>query len=265
MASTILVVNSVLNPINTVYGTPSASQTAFFSGTEIADQITITAPLNFEVSLDNVTFTDSVNKVGVGTITSTPVYIRAKATAPAGTYTGNIVFTSTGATTVNKAIPESIVSKAVLTLTPDNKSRTQGAPNPAFTFVATGYQNSETVSVLTKQPVIASIANDVSPVGTYPIDANGAEALNYTFVYVDGVLTVTAIAKPSISALVATVDEDVQYSVLKSYGVLSETIDDNYLDKRYIYKYTVGADTATFIVITKQGNATIVLVDTKFA
>src|SRR5207248_702537 len=83
------------------------------------------------------------------------------------------------------------VSKATLTVTADNQSRTYGAANPAFTSQISGFKNGETASVLTTQPACASSATASSPVGTYAITRSGGAATNYTFSYVNGTLTIT--------------------------------------------------------------------------
>ena len=44
--------------------------------------------------------------------------------------------------------------------------------------------------MLTKQPVVECDATETSPAGDYEIRVSGAEAQNYVFEYVSGVLTV---------------------------------------------------------------------------
>jgi MBG domain-containing protein len=82
------------------------------------------------------------------------------------------------------------ITKAILTVTADNKTKLLNAPNPAFTFVITGFKNGETASVLTTQPTCTSTAVTSSPVGSYPITCSGASATNYDFTYVSGTLKV---------------------------------------------------------------------------
>jgi hypothetical protein len=71
--------------------------------------ITITAPTNFEVSLDNIAFaaTQSVayGSVTAGVLATTPVYVRLKAGLPITSYgPGNLTFAGGGATTQNVSI-----------------------------------------------------------------------------------------------------------------------------------------------------------------
>jgi hypothetical protein len=85
-----------------------------------------------------------------------------------------------------------ICPKATLTVTAADKSITAGATTPAFTYVITGYKNSQTSSVVTGSPVFQSLASDLSA-GTYPIIINQGTltATNYEFQLIDGTLTVS--------------------------------------------------------------------------
>ena len=95
-----------LNAFTTITGTASASQNFSSSGANLTGNITVTAPANFEVSLNNSTFFPSVSI----TAAVTPVYIRVKATAPAGLYTDVIVLLSNGAANKQVAISATVLS-----------------------------------------------------------------------------------------------------------------------------------------------------------
>ncbi|RYZ24535.1 MAG: T9SS type A sorting domain-containing protein [Chitinophagaceae bacterium] len=84
-----------------------------------------------------------------------------------------------------------VVNKAPLTIKADDLTRPVGDPNPALTATFTGFVNSESASVLTTQPVLATTATVSSPVGTYPINVSGAAATNYDIAFVSGTLTVS--------------------------------------------------------------------------
>ncbi|MBL7872716.1 MAG: gliding motility-associated C-terminal domain-containing protein, partial [Cyclobacteriaceae bacterium] len=90
------------------------------------------------------------------------------------------------------------VTKAMLTVTANNQSRTYGAANPALTISYSGFVNSENTSVLNTAPAAATAAIGTTPVGTYPITVSGGVATNYDFTYVSGTLTVT---KASVTAI----------------------------------------------------------------
>jgi len=84
----------------------------------------------------------------------------------------------------------STVTPAPLIITADDKERTLNKPNPVFTASYKGFVNNETAAQLTNLPIYTTTATIASPEGKYPITASGAVDTNYTFTYVDGVLTV---------------------------------------------------------------------------
>ncbi|MEO8948322.1 MAG: MBG domain-containing protein [Mucilaginibacter sp.] len=274
-----------LQPLTTVYGTPSSPTTFTVSGSNLTAGILVTAPAGFEVSADKLTYSNTVTIGGAGTvtITSAPVYIRLKQTTFVGSYTGNIGIKSAGAADINQTMPTStvtpapllitandvtkvygnlltggsgstaftasglqngetagtvtiaygtgagaaanagvyngsvtpsnaiggtftannytptyqagniIVTPAQLTVTADDKSKFYGDANPVFTVTYTGFVNSDGVSQLTTPPVATTTATQASVVGQYPITVNGGVAVNYTFTYVAGVLTISPV------------------------------------------------------------------------
>jgi hypothetical protein len=79
----------------------SASQTINISGLNLRSNITVSpATTNFEVSLSELTgYGTSVTiSSGIGTVASTPIYVRVKSGATAGAISESIIFTSTDAT-----------------------------------------------------------------------------------------------------------------------------------------------------------------------
>lgn len=88
-------------------GTPSASQTYTVSGTNLTGNLVITPPSNYEVSVNNTTWSTNAVPLNIvpvsGTVATTTVYIRLNAPV-AGAYSGNIVNSSTGAASINVAV-----------------------------------------------------------------------------------------------------------------------------------------------------------------
>ena len=93
------------------------------------------------------------------------------------------------------------IQKAQLTATVGNYSREEGDENPVFEISYEGFRNGDTPDVFTVAPVAATEAGADSPAGDYPIVITGGEAQSYDFVYVNGVLTVTA--RSGIQSVVA--------------------------------------------------------------
>lgn len=85
-------------------GTASAAQTVTISGANLISNVTVTAPTGWEVSVDNSTYAVGLT-IGVsgGVIPSQPltVYMRIAAATVAGSYSGNLSFAATNATTIN--------------------------------------------------------------------------------------------------------------------------------------------------------------------
>ena len=78
-----------------------------------------------------------------------------------------------------------------VTATAKSYNRFCGQPNPTFEATYRTFRNKETADeVLTKEPVFECDATENSPAGEYEIRISGAEAQNYIFNYVSGILTV---------------------------------------------------------------------------
>jgi len=91
------------------------------------------------------------------------------------------------------------VTKAALTLTADNKSRTTAQANPTLTYTPTGLVNDDTAATaFTGAPELSTTATEASTPGVYPISisAGTVSSSNYLVSYVPGTLAVTAVAPP---------------------------------------------------------------------
>ena len=115
----------------------------------------------------------------------------ASTTSPVGTYDITIGEVSDNNYTLQYQTGTLTVTKAPLTVRPDDKSKVYGAQNPALTLSYSGFKNNETKSVMLNEPTLSTTAKVMSDVGTYPIVAEGGEARNYQLVYEEGVLTIT--------------------------------------------------------------------------
>jgi hypothetical protein len=103
----------------------------------------------------------------------------------------SVSFTPTDTTDYTTATQSVLIDvlPAPLTITADNKIKSEGAPLPTFTFTYTGLVNGDS---LTTPPSLATTAMAASAPGTYPITLAGAAAgSNYTITLVSGTLTIT--------------------------------------------------------------------------
>lgn len=116
----------------------------------------------------------------------------ATATTPVGEYPIQVMAGSI-TTTGLLCIPGTLtIDKAAITVKAKSYSRQVGEANPEFEVTYSGFRNRETAEVLTKLATATCEATPDSPAGDYDIVPSGAEAENYEFTYVPGVLTVQA-------------------------------------------------------------------------
>ena len=107
----------------------------------------------------------------------------------------SVTFLPTDTTTYasSSAIVSLNVQQAPLTITANNQSTAYGAALPALSVSYSGFVNGDTSANLTTQPAVTTTATAGSPVGGYPITANGAADANYIINSLPGTLTVTPV------------------------------------------------------------------------
>src|SRR5207247_1761865 len=169
-------------------------------------------------------------------------------TATAASAVGGYPITATGQTSGNYTIGyvagTLTVTKASLTGTADDKTKTYGAANPALTVSYAGFVNGDTSASLGGTLSVATAATAASPVGTYPTTASGQTSGNYTIAYVAGTLTVTK------ASLTITADND-----SKTYGTVNTAA-----ATAYTQVGMVNSDTITGVTETSTGAAASALV-----
>lgn len=82
------------------------------------------------------------------------------------------------------------ITKAMLTIAPDDKTRGYGEENPVLTYALSGLVAGDTEASIDVLPVVSTEATTSSNVGQYLITATGAEDDNYDITYETGVLNV---------------------------------------------------------------------------
>ena len=83
------------------------------------------------------------------------------------------------------------ITKADLTVKPDDKTKVYGDNNPVFTFGYTGFVNGDGASAVQTAPTATTTSVVSSNVGTYPITPSGGLSANYNLLYSNGTLTIT--------------------------------------------------------------------------
>ena len=129
------------------------------------------------------------------TVAGTLAYSPAAGAVP-GTGTRQLSVTFTPTDTADYATANTTVSlnvlPAPLTVTITSASRPFAATNPAFSYSIGGYLNGDTSAVVSGAPVMSTTAVLHSPAGSYTINgtAGTLSAMNYSFAFVPGTLTV---------------------------------------------------------------------------
>ncbi|WP_161964488.1 MBG domain-containing protein [Mucilaginibacter endophyticus] len=191
-----------LQAVNTTYGTPSAPTSFTVSGTNLSTGILVTAPDGFELSMDNVTFTNTVTVGSAGSLNGSKIYIRLKSTTDAGAYAGNILLSSTGAPAITVPMPVSKVTPTPITVTANDISKVYGSTlnnNPsstAFIVAAGGLKNGNTITSVSL--TYGTGAEPTAGVGVYQsiipavnTGTNGFLPGNYTIAYILGNIKIT--------------------------------------------------------------------------
>ncbi len=145
----------------------------------------------------SATYTGFVNGDTSAVVSGSPTFsTTATSSSPVGSYP--ITPTAGTLAAANYAFstfsPGSLsVTKAPLTATADNLTKTYGSANPAFTISYSGFVNGDTVSAITA-PTASTTATTSSGVGSYAISLSGGSAANYTIGLVNATLTVTKVS-----------------------------------------------------------------------
>ena len=127
------------------------------------------------------TYTGFVNNEDASVLTSQGTYTTtATITSDAGTYP----IQQSGATAQNYVINEYedgtlTVTKALLTMTANDKTIVSGDEVPALDIKYEGLKNNETQPVWVTEPTISTTATSTSKAGSYPITISNADAKNY--------------------------------------------------------------------------------------
>ncbi len=173
--SPVLAVNpSTISGLDYIVGSgPSASQSFDVSGLNLdpaAGNISVTAPTNFEVSTDDITFSSAVNlPYSGGELTATPVYVRLQSGLAINTYSDDVTISGGNATSVTVAVSGEVSPVPVpeLTANPTSLSGLNymegNGPSSVQTFVLSG-DNLDGTNVNISVPAQFEISTDN---GTY--------------------------------------------------------------------------------------------------
>jgi len=169
--------------LTTTYGTASAATSFSVSGLNLGAGILVTPPAGFEVSTNNITFSPTVTVGAAGTVASTTVYVRLAANATAGSKSGAIALTSSGADAVNVAATTGTVGAKTLTgsFTAAGKIYDGTTTATVTGRFLTGVVGSDAVSLSGGTAAFADAAVGAGKTVTLTgATLSGAQAANYT-------------------------------------------------------------------------------------
>lgn len=110
------------------------------SGDNLTGSVTVTAPANFEVSLDASSGYGNTLSIpqSNGNVNNVPVYVRSAATAPAGKIYGNVVLSSPGAANDNVPVTGFINTIPTVSASPVSQTVASGTFTAPLNFTGTG-------------------------------------------------------------------------------------------------------------------------------
>jgi len=117
-------------------------------------------------------------------------------------YTGNTNYGGSVSNVVEVTVNKKVASGGgpALLVTADNKERSVGEANPAFTYTVSGTLVNGDIfaTAVTGTAEFTTPANASSPANTFPITVSGLTSANYVIGFVQGTLTVNAIRSPVV-------------------------------------------------------------------
>jgi hypothetical protein len=161
-----------------------------------------------------ISYTGFVNNDNSSVVTTAPtVTTTATAASSVGSY--DLTLGADGVASNYTIVPAATsgkldISKASLTAKADDKTKTYGEVNPAFTISYTGFVNNDNSSAVTTAPTVTTTATAASSVGSYDLTlgADGV-ASNYT------ILPAATLGKLTVSKASLTAKAD---DKTKTYG-----------------------------------------------
>lgn len=136
---------------------PSAEKSFVVKGSNLTSSITVTAPLNYEISTSSGSLFVANNTIIIpqtnGLVNSVTIYTRLKSNLSTNIYTGNISVVSTGATSLNTSLtgtvgsPPALINSSILSLSGFTYNEGYGPSGiKSFTVSGSGLLNGLTIS-----------------------------------------------------------------------------------------------------------------------
>ena len=151
-----------LSGFSTRVGVVSAPQSYMVSGTELTGGLTVTAPGGFEISTDNISFSDSLLLIpNAGLLSSQTIHVRISAAAGAGNLSGNISHTGGDALSQTLSLGGVVVQPS-LSLSPSSLpgfTADLGSSSSSQNYTVSGAHLTGTVTVTASEGFEISLDN----------------------------------------------------------------------------------------------------------
>lgn len=148
------------------------------------------------------------------------------------------------------------IEKAPLKIIAKSAEKTYGDPNPTFSVEYSGFKNGQTEMELLNRPYLTTTAKTLSPVGVYPINAEGAEARNYEPEYVEGYLTINkAVLTATLAHATREYGLENEYSVRYSGFKGSDKVDVIDVEPEVVTKADKFSDAGLYSMVLRGGEA----------
>jgi hypothetical protein len=199
-----IITTGTISAFTTCIGTASASQSFTVTSSDLTNNLTITAPSGYEVSRTSSSagYQDTVVLVQTsGAISTTPIYVRIKASYPTTGTTSNseyISLVSSGTTTVNISLPSSTINALPTLTVTGSKFYTVVGTNLSLTGSATAASSNTWSSSNTAVGTVSSATTSA----TFVPVANGSTDVTYRNL-AGCTVTNTIIVGPAIPALIS--------------------------------------------------------------
>lgn len=135
----VLTANYFVSNFTACLNTAATAQTFTISGAKLTSNVTVTAPTNFEVSKDNISYSSSVSyaRAADNTLATTTVYLRMKSIASTGSYSGYVVVSATNAASQDLLATGDVYASTAISAQPTSSTVCSGNAT-TFSVTATG-------------------------------------------------------------------------------------------------------------------------------
>ena len=230
-----------LPALSTTYPSASSSTSFTISGANMVAGIMATAPTGFEVSTDDSSFAASVTVGASGSIGTTTVYVRLSGSTSAGSKSGSVALTSSGATPINVPLASSTVQAKALT--------------GSFTAANKAYDATTSAAVSDRSLTGAVEGDDVTLTGGVATFDTAGAGTGKTVTLTGAALSGIAASNYILGSVSTTTADITKANQTITFGALSAVSNDFNLSASSSSGLSVSFSSSNLGVATVSGNA----------